>query len=729
MGCVMFIQRNISRMLAIVLCFILIACISLPAMAAVPALSSPVLYATQYSENGESVILVSPDGEEPEQLRSHRSAAPANTSATLPESYDSRALGIVTPPRDQRAANLCWTFASFACLETSAIKQGFSSLGNTDYSEAHAGWFAQNPVSSDAEDEGSRDGVNQGVGAYTGMSRWEVLASSLMKGSGAAYESSYPYSKVFRLGEPIAANYPESARYDHSAATLATAYCMTYEQGFDDDDMRNAVKAAILENGSISAAIYYDDAYALNNGKYYWCRTITATNHDICIIGWDDNISRARFASSASGSPTPYRDGAWLVKNSWGTSQHDGGYFWLSYADMSLTRFSVFIAGRADAYENVYQYDGTYTWDALGGSVSPTYGMNIYTAEQDEDLVMVGCRTIPYSCTTTLSVYTGLTGTTPESGTLAATTTIDTPYAGYYTAQLPSGIQVKEGERFAVVISCWMSGKYYIPVEGEAPGAVNEAGQSYMGSGTYPVWYEMNPSFGNVCAKVYTKASAGHSHRFGSVQYDWTEDLSSCTAHTVCADCGERVDSPATVSVAYNVRRCSEGGTKTVTASFADARFETQTKTVDVAPGDHSYGEPVYSWSEDYSVCAAEVSCSVCGTRSISNSRSTVTVAEAGDCVNDTVIQYDAKFTNAPFTSQSKTVVEKAPGTHEWGAWITQQEPTDTDLGIAVRTCGRCGCTESKILTGDPGVSSENAFQKIIAFLQRLFSLLRNLFK
>ena len=53
-------------------------------------------------------------------------------AAGLPSSWDSREHGWVTPVKDQSPWGTCWTFASYATLETQLLKSG---RGEWDFSE------------------------------------------------------------------------------------------------------------------------------------------------------------------------------------------------------------------------------------------------------------------------------------------------------------------------------------------------------------------------------------------------------------------------------------------------------------------------------------------------------------------------------------------------------------------------------------------------------------------
>lgn len=101
---------------------------------------------------------------------------------------------------------------------------------------------------------------------------------------------------------------------------------------------KDTIKRNILNYGAVYSSMYFDDSvYTVNNGYCYYNNLFSPNNylnHAITIVGWDDNYSKDNF-SDLFLYEKPATDGAWLVRNSNETSAN-GGYFWLSYCEMSL---------------------------------------------------------------------------------------------------------------------------------------------------------------------------------------------------------------------------------------------------------------------------------------------------------------------------------------------------------------------------------------------------------
>ena len=95
------------------------------------------------------------------------------------------------------------------------------------------------------------------------------------------------------------------------------------------------VKNAIMTCGAVTVAFYYSATYynETTAAYYYGVSKGTNANHGVAIVGWDDNYSRSNFTAGRR----PPGDGAFIVKNSWGTDWGKDGYFYLSYYDKVLS--------------------------------------------------------------------------------------------------------------------------------------------------------------------------------------------------------------------------------------------------------------------------------------------------------------------------------------------------------------------------------------------------------
>ncbi|MGN0502828.1 MAG: C1 family peptidase [Ruminococcus sp.] len=265
------------------------------------------------------------------------------THTTL-TSYDPRLTNAMTAVKDQSSLGVCWAFASIAVLESANYHN--TGLKYT-YSEEALRFIA------------SKDTVNQ----FTGSSDFgKYLRSS--HGGGNAYHA-MPYftsinSPVTKQINWISPNLDSDIAYTNSSqASWPTALDSSYANSYATDlmyiDFRYA-KDYVLEYGGVYLS-FDATTYNSNTNSFYTDISVDSASHAVLLVGWDDNYSKENFREELQ----PSSDGAWLVKNSWGTSANSDGYYWISYEDVSLNDSkAAFVIANVEAVsknEHMLYYD------------------------------------------------------------------------------------------------------------------------------------------------------------------------------------------------------------------------------------------------------------------------------------------------------------------------------------------------------------------------------------
>lgn len=427
---------------------------------------------------------------------------PLDKSGVLPSSYDSRDLNIVTPVKSQGVTGTCWAHAAISVMETYDVKNGYKTLDEANYSESHLAWFAHNTIDSNG-DERAQDGQNIGMDAYEVGGHWLYVASALTNWEGLNNEQDYPLdsSDVSMNG-----NYDDAT----DRFTCTSGRILNSAETFTVDDTER-VKQWIIDNGSVSVSICKADQYMshVGNNYSYYCDTAYATNHAITIVGWDDNYSVSNF----TGTNTPAANGAWLIKDSWGTRRYSQGYFWLSYEDKSIKQYIGYTTRDRSEYLNNYNYNSAFYIATINAGTKTAIQANVFTAQNNEYVSTVGFYTAQKDLSVRVYIYKNLSTSysNPTNGTLAASFTAYAGNPGFHTLDVPGPVLISPGEKFSVCVEL-TSDSYVIsvPVENSSIGTyVVHAKESYAKFGSS--WYEMTSvGYGN----TYVYASTVCAHNF-----------------------------------------------------------------------------------------------------------------------------------------------------------------------------------------------------------------------
>lgn len=266
--------------------------------------------------------------------------------------------GIVTSVKNQKTTNMCWAFTSNSLLETTALKEG---LGNYDLSERHIEYSVTRAGFTDnyIKTNGFNRNIDAGGNAY-------MSSSYYFRHEGPIYESSMPFvesvSKISISSLPQTKAILDVDTFSYEAFSSNTG-CSSQQI--------SAIKNRVVTYGSAGASMYYNDSY-LKGGKYFYYPYSNTSNHAVTIVGWDDSISTDNFNNS------PATKGAWIVKNSWGTSFGENGYLYISYSDTRICNSSYNYSG-----VSVNKYDYTYAASDFLSSYNVSFGsaMNYSSAK------------------------------------------------------------------------------------------------------------------------------------------------------------------------------------------------------------------------------------------------------------------------------------------------------------------------------------------------------------
>ena len=407
--------------------------------------------------------------------------------------------------KNQKKTNSCWTFASLGMLESTLALMNYKNGINPivyDFSERHMEYATSDTFKDGTNKNGFHRKVDSGGNSNT-------FEAYLTNGTGAISEKEMPFENNIDLIE-----LSKIQNVNVITQLNDTIDFPTYKATDDKTQIKQQMKQHISDYGGIYTQIY---GSSLNNNECYnnktgalYCDDDTKyqINHAVLIVGWDDNYSKDNFLENKK----PQNNGAWIIKNSWGTEQRytleemknfifkqlpdkcaeygwtsanmipdeiakkvfeelgytiendeavmnvgDKGFMYISYEDVNVYKN---LYGITNAQQEV-KYDKIYQYNKFGGPMTISYknGNKGYLAtvfdketNQTEYLTQVSIKS---SETYTCKVYVNPNGSSKEKGDLqqvqlksGESETFD---AGYHTIEFKNPVPIT-GNSFVVVI-------------------------------------------------------------------------------------------------------------------------------------------------------------------------------------------------------------------------------------------------------------------------------------
>ena len=273
-----------------------------------------------------------------------------------------------------------------------------------------------------------------------------------------------------------------------------------------------AIKMMVYKYGGVSTSLYTSLTSSDSSSKYYNKKTASycyigeaKPNHEVVIVGWDDNYPKENFNTELAGN------GAFICQNSWGTDFGDEGLFYVSYYDTNIGLHNVVYTGveEVNNYGKIYQSDLCGWRGNLGYEKESAYFANVYQTTANEELKAVSFYAVDgdtYYEVYVVKQFNDERSFNKKKEVLASGTL---KYAGYYTIDLEKSISLEPGEKYAVIVyistpNATRPVAVELKVDYKTSTVTLSDGEGYI-SYTGKTWENVEEKYGcNICLKAFT---------------------------------------------------------------------------------------------------------------------------------------------------------------------------------------------------------------------------------
>ena len=471
--------------------------------------------------------------------------------ANLEGSYDLRTAVGNLRIKNQGTTGDCWAFASLSVLETNLL------LVNReihDFSERHMVYATCNEFLQTENNPNGTNPLGYDKKIVTGGNP-TIAMSYMTSGSGPINEADMPFSfdeskidiseiygkKVQKKIEDYII-FPEITKEIKNGEIIYKSIALNKDYSYEEVlKMRNDMKRHIIQYGGLTAFSMSGSTYneyfnyeATKDGNIYpayYCdnnELISKPNHQVTIIGWDDNYSRENFNENHR----PIHDGAYLVMNSYGdestnpNTKFKTGLFYISYDDIHVEQGAIGIIKVGDVdYTNIYQHDPYGLSSNIAVKSNVVIGANVFERDQNTNEKLLEISVSGQSNAIGDIYINAIDGDLiPNKWTLIKQNA--EIRSGYTTIKLEEPIKLT-GDKFVVaVIYKGIDNENNVNIGVEKPTeteqndfwsfATSEYGQSYIGTVNTEntlVWQDLKDTKiknANLCIKAFTEEESDY---------------------------------------------------------------------------------------------------------------------------------------------------------------------------------------------------------------------------
>jgi C1A family cysteine protease len=345
----------------------------------------------------------------------------------VPDQFDWREYGMVTPVKNQGACGSCYAFGTLGNLESRLLILG---EGEYDLSENHA-------------KECNWDELYGGGSSCAGGNTFMLV--NLFSQTGTVLESDDPY-----VASDVDCTVPSSYQF-----TVLDWRIIDNSGSVPDTEL---LKQYIYDFGPVVTSMYAGDgdAWAYEFGGYDGSYTLyhpgtEDPNHSVLIVGWDDGFLHT------GGS------GGWIVKNSWGTGWGDSGYFAIAYGSAQMGTYSSFVYDleEYDSGGDLLHYDEGGRRSSVGWGIATAWGLAKFSAPSTTYVTHIEFWTTDATSDVDVYLYDSFDGTSLPAEPLDSILDNAWVNAGYHRVWLASPIPVQPGQEIVAVVKFTTAGYGY----------------------------------------------------------------------------------------------------------------------------------------------------------------------------------------------------------------------------------------------------------------------------